>query len=129
MHPTHLGKMIFLPDDEHPIQCNPGQVIYLCLLGSAIEECTKFFTKLGMKTVWPNESLIPLRDTLSARQQERDKTVPDLLTTITLSHNIRMNHKIRIKPEDLKQQNTKKIERDRLSRSNVVETRWKKKTV
>jgi hypothetical protein len=110
----------FLPDDKHPIQCNPGQVVYLCLLGSAIEENTKFFNKMGMKTVWSNESLIPLRDTLSARQHEGDKTVPDLLTMITLSHNMRMNCRI-------KQQNTKKIERDRLSRSNnMVEIRWKK---
>jgi hypothetical protein len=43
----------------------------------------KFFTKLGMKTVWSNE-LYALRDTLSARQQEGDKTVPDLLTGIRL---------------------------------------------
>jgi hypothetical protein len=85
----------FFPDDKHPIQCNPGQVVYLCLLGSAIEEKTNFFKKLGMKTVWSDESLIPLRDTLSARQQEGHKTVPDLLTMITLSHNMRMNRRIK----------------------------------
>jgi hypothetical protein len=114
----------FLPDDQHPIQCNPQQVIHLCLLGSAIEEGTKFFNKLGMKPVWSHESLIPVRDSLSARQQEGDKTVPDLLTMITLSHNMRMNR--RIKPEDKnKQQETKKIAVDRLSRCNM-ETRGKK---
>ena len=101
----------FIPNNKHPIQCNPGQVIYLCLLGSAIEECTIFFTKMGMKTVWPDE-LIDLRDTLSARQQEGDKTFPDLLTMTTLSHIIRMNHKM-IKSDEMENPSPQQIQQQK----------------
>ena len=66
-----------------------------------------------------------MRDTLSARQEEGDKQFPDLLTVTTLSHNIRMNHKM-IKSDEMKnpssqqiQQQKKGIERVRLSRSDV----------
>ena len=56
----------FLPNNNHPIQCNPEQVIYLCLLDSAIEECSTFFAKSGMKPVWLPQipSMQNLRETL-----------------------------------------------------------------
>ena len=32
----------FIPDNDHPIQCNPEQGIHMCLLGSALEKIAPF---------------------------------------------------------------------------------------
>ena len=111
----------FVSDKNHPVQCLPEQVIYLCLWGSAIEVCAVFFSKLGMKAEWPGD-LIPYRDEIErALGGERHSDImspsrvgeggsgPDLLTYITISHALslsKMGRGIR-----------KKIQADRLSRS------------
>jgi hypothetical protein len=88
----------FVLDTNHPVQCLPEQVIYLCLWGSAIEECAVFFSKLGMKAEWPGE-LLPNRDEIeqalggewhsdimSRSRVGEGGSGPDLLTYITISH-------------------------------------------
>ncbi len=82
-----------------------------------------FFPTLGMKPVWP-ESLQTLRDTLSKRQQGGN-TIPDLLTTVTLSHKLRMI--TMIVPDGIEKLNfTEKIERRRLDRHGEDMSRFHK---
>jgi hypothetical protein len=111
----------FVLDHNHPVQCLPEQVIYLCLWGSAIEVCGVFFSKLGMKAEWPGD-LLPYRDEIEqALGGERHSDImspsrvreggsgPDLLTYITISHALSSNR--------MGRGISKKIQADRLSRS------------
>jgi len=80
----------FIPARIHPIQCNPEQVILLCLLGSAIEECAAFFPKLGIKPVLPPcEFFNRVREKIS--EMRNDNLLPDLISTLTLSHVLRLS--------------------------------------
>jgi len=103
----------FVPHADHPIQRNPQQVIVLCLLGSAIEKCSDFYSFQGMRPVWPEE-LQQLRDRLTRiltkSRQEGGDAYPDMLTAISISHMLRM---------ECMPKNTKKtmVFRDRLKRS------------
>ena len=110
----------FVLDQNHPVQCLPEQVIYLCLWGSAIEVCAGFFSKLGMKAEWPGDLLHNRDEIEQALGGERHSDIMssrvgeggsglDLLTYITISHALsssRMGRGIR-----------KKIQSERLSRS------------
>ena len=110
----------FIPDINHPIQCNPEQVIHLCLLGDALEKIAPFFAGLGMKPVWPQSGLDELHALLKSllNEQEGYNTVPDLLSTIATSHTLRMSTMIdRNHPGEKPDSATrKKIERERLER-------------
>ena len=113
----------FVLDKNYPVQCLPEQVIYLCLWGSAIEECAGFFSKLGMKAQWPRD-LLPNRgeieqaldgerhsDIMSPSRVGEGGSGPDLLTYITISHALsssRMGRGMR-----------KQIQSARLSRSSL----------
>ncbi len=111
----------FVSDKNHPVQCLPEQVIYLCLWGSAIEESAGFFSKLGMKAEWPGDLLRNRdeieqalgyewhSDIMSPSRVGEGGSGPDLLTYITISHALslsRMGRGIR-----------KQIQAERLSRS------------
>lgn len=83
-------KSYFVSDIRYPIQNNPTQVIYLCLLGSAIMTCSEFFKNLGVKASWHNIAWKTALDTLSSNDTERRKAVPNVDTYLTISHSYRM---------------------------------------
>ena len=85
-------KCYFIPHRMHPIQCNPEQVILLCLLGSAIQASSEFFVAIGIKPTWENTwptgstSLLP-----DLAKRLGGNTIPDLGTVITMSLSLRMS--------------------------------------
>jgi hypothetical protein len=103
----------FVPHADHPIQCNPQQVIVLCLLGSAIEKCLDFYSFQGMRPVWPEELQnlrVVLTRILTKSRQEGGDAYPDMLTAISISHMLHMEYMP-------KNRNKAVVFRDRLKRS------------
>ena len=103
----------FIPAESHPIQCNPKQVILLCLLGSAIEECAAFFPNLGIKPVLPPcEFFCRVQEKIS--EMRKDNLPPDLISMLTLSHVLRLS----TMPEQYAQ--LKRAEKNSIVRERLV---------
>ena len=106
----------FVLNHTFPIQNNPQQVIYLCLLGSAIKTCSDFFEKLGVNALWDQNKYYTDQDVdVSVDERERLKQfwkvllnikgvlddvisrsskqtlIPNLDTFLTTSHIFRMS--------------------------------------
>ena len=92
-----LGYFVHQP--TFPIQNNPTQIIYLSLLGSAIEKCSHFYKKLGVTASWNqpnpnpkkrgNASSNPLQESKSVIESihgNRDNFIPNVDTFLTTSH-------------------------------------------
>jgi hypothetical protein len=89
------------------LQNNPEEAVYLCLLGSAIRECSDFFSIIGLRPKYD-------RNVFDFPQQYNSNDVNsiDYLSALVISHSVRMEKSHTASHES----DTKRLHRTRVSR-------------
>jgi hypothetical protein len=89
------------------LQNNPEEAVYLCLLGSAIRECSDFFSIIGLRPKYD-------RNVFDFPQQYNSNDVNsiDYLSALVISHSVRMEESHTASHES----DTKRLHRTRVSR-------------